>query len=273
MDHHRHASPPSTTLVMLGIALSALVTSAAAAPQATQIWRTDLGPVMVSSGTLVEAYPDGAGGALVGVLTGIGTGEAELRSIDPNGNERWVRTTPIDPFGGRLLVGVDPVGEIVTATRGSTNQDLDVRALRADGTERWSAAVATLPFPGSFGVYPGAIVEHSSDEVSVAGAHYRLNTTTFLSEGQATVVRLDATGAEIWRRITPEHGVLRLDRAGNDVIVTYQRSDGVEDQYPVRVTRLDAAARSYGHGRALRGPCRRRSASWTWSSIPWAETW
>lgn len=241
MNHRCLPRMRFATLALAGFTLSAVAASASSSPQATQVWRTTQGPVALPSGTRVEAYPDGAGGALVGVLTAFGNGEAVLRSIDANGNERWVQSTPIDPLGGRFVVDVDPAGEIVTATNDVTNQRIDVHALRVDGTERWSAAVRAPPPPGAFAFFPAAVVEHASDQVSVGGAHFALNTTTFLSEGQATVARLDAAGAEVWRRVTPQHGVLRMDPAGDDLIVTYQRSDGIEDQYPVRVTRLDGA--------------------------------
>ncbi|MEO0662258.1 MAG: PQQ-binding-like beta-propeller repeat protein, partial [Planctomycetota bacterium] len=67
-----------------------------------------------------------------------------------------------------------------------------------------------------------------------------LDTTHFLTRGSTTVVRLDAAGVERWRTTIPEHRIQRLDVDGDEVVLCLGQQNGILDQYPLRVTRLDA---------------------------------
>ncbi|MEO1696329.1 MAG: hypothetical protein AAFU73_03470 [Planctomycetota bacterium] len=218
------------------------VLSALAAPvgsaQSSVLWKVSADATQSVDLTPNMAFPDGREGAVLFEFDGSLDGFAQLRAIDANGNERWLRSlsTPTSP--ARVWVTADGQGRFVSAASDSATTEVEVEGIDSDGSTRWTRTV-TAPYPGTevYSGLAGLAVEHPGGDVSVGVRFVDLDVITLEIGFHVTLIRLDPTGAERWRTTILGHSVSRLDAVGDDLIASLQQTAGAFNQTPLRTTR------------------------------------
>ncbi|MEL6713301.1 MAG: hypothetical protein AAFP86_05975 [Planctomycetota bacterium] len=225
-------------LALAGSSLLCVLAAPLGAAQSSVLWRVSDDSTQPADLTPNIAFPDGRGGAAFFEFDGSSGGERQLRAIDANGTERWLLplSTPLSP--GRVTVSSDGQGRFLKVVSDSAAGQVEVEGLDFEGNPSWTRTVSA-PYPGSdlYNGLSGFAVEHPGGDVSIGVNFIDLDALTIEFGFHVTLIRLDPSGAELWRTSILDHSFSRLDAAGDDLILSIQQTAGGFNQTPLRTTR------------------------------------
>ncbi|RME73643.1 MAG: hypothetical protein D6776_06695 [Planctomycetota bacterium] len=180
----------------------------------------------------------------------LGSADAVVFKLDPNGNKVWERAYGTPGFDDARAVAATPDGGCITAGLswagpGAAN-DVFVTKIEADGSVApgWPKFYTAVGFPGGIDSYEGA-----QDVIALPGGGYLVTGVTYSRAdasmpytARAFLLRLDAAGNVLWQRADlPGIGYgVRLTPAGEIVYCGITSLNYASSNWDAFIARADA---------------------------------